>query len=222
MSDIYQHFEKQFNIKSQKKVNKILTNNNIISQNELYYDFTAELTLPFKLENIIEIPTGIYEIKDIDDYIKKYLPKDQNLEFNLTTNPNTLKTIIYFDREINFNGENSIGPLLGFEKRILKKKTMHTSDSIAKIFRVNTIRLECNLISGAYINNKPVRTIHSFFPQVSGGFKLVEVPNSIIYLQVAVKTIHTLNVRIVDQDDNLINFQGETITIRLHIKKNIT
>lgn len=86
---------------------------------------------------------------------------------------------------------------------------------------MNAIRVECNLTSGAYINNRLIHTIHEFFPTVSPGYKIVEVPKNVIYLPVTVEEIHMLNIRIVDQDGHLVNFRGETITIRIHIKKDI-
>lgn len=220
-SDVYELFEKQIGVKSHSKIDAILIKNNMEFQKDIFYEFTTKIIIDFDLDHEIEIPIGIYEIDEINTYIKGKLPKERNLEFNLSTNPNTLKTVIYFDCNINFKAENSLAKLLGFDKCILEKNIRHTSHTIAKIFHVNAIRLECNLISGAYINNEAVRTIHTFFPQVSAGYKIVEIPSTIIYLPVAVKTIHTLNVRLVDQDGHLVNFRGETITIRLHIKPNI-
>ena len=86
------------------------------------------------------------------------------------------------------------------------------------IIRVNSLRIECNVTTGAYINDRNVHTIHKFFPIVPPEYKVVEVPSHVIYLPVAVKTIDHIQLRIVDQDGNLVNFRGETITRRLHIK----
>ena len=86
------------------------------------------------------------------------------------------------------------------------------------IIRVNSLRVECNVTTGAYINDRKVQTIHEFFPTVPPGYKIVEVLSDVIYLPVAVKTIDQIQLRIVDQDGNLVNFRVETITLRLHIK----
>ena len=87
-----------------------------------------------------------------------------------------------------------------------------------KILRINALRVESNITTGAYINNKKVDTIHEFFPRVPPGYKILEVPSHVIYLPLSVKCIDHLQIRIVDQDGNLVNFRGEEITIRLHIK----
>lgn len=158
-------------------------------------------------EKTITIPTGSYEIKDINNFLQRSLGND--IHFMLKVNNNTLKSEILCNRKINFKKNNTIGPLLGFSE----------SDKPVNILKVNAIRIECNITTGAYANNKLVHTIHEFFPIVSPGYKIVEVPKNVIYLPVTVKTIHNLNISIVDQDGDLVDFRGETITIRLHLKR---
>ena len=87
-----------------------------------------------------------------------------------------------------------------------------------KILKVNSLRIECNITTGAYINNQSVHTIHQFFPAVPPGYKIIEVPKQVIYLPVSIKCIDYIQLRIVDQEGDLVNFRGETITVRLHIK----
>lgn len=89
----------------------------------------------------------------------------------------------------------------------------------AEILKVNVIRVECNIIKGAYLNNKPVHTIHEFSLKVPPGYKIIEIPQNVIYFPVTSKSIHGLNLSIVSEENELINFRGETITIRLHMKK---
>ena len=191
---------------------------------------------------VITIPPGSYEIEDIENYIKMSLANgdftivivptkndeienyvQKNLEtastiISIKPNNNTLRSEIKSNREINFKPKDSIGELLGFTPRVLLANKTHTSDSPVAILKVNALRIECNITTGAYINNRKVHTIHEFFPTVPPGYKIVEVPSHVIYLPIAVKTIHNIQLRIVDQDGDLVNFRGETITIRLHIK----
>lgn len=165
----------------------------------------------------ITLPTGSYEIEDIESYLREVLAS-KGINISIKPNNNTLRCVIKCDREINFLPEDSIGKLLGFAPRILAAKTSHTSDQPVSILKVNALRVECNITSGAYINDQRVHTIHEFFPAVPPGYKIVEVPSQIIYLPVVVKSIDHLQVRIVDQDGNLINFREEIITVRLHLK----
>lgn len=120
---------------------------------------------------------------------------------------------------MNFKPDDSIAELLGFSSIILKPNKIHISSSPVKILKFNVLRIECNITSGAYINNKKVHTIHEFFPTVPPGFKIVKVPAKIIYLPIFVKSIDQIQLKIVDENGNLVNFRGETITIRLHLKE---
>ena len=78
--------------------------------------------------------------------------------------------------------------------------------------------VECNITGGAYINNKKVHTIHEFFPAVPPGFKIIEIPSKVIYQPLVVRSINHIQLKIVNEHGDLVNFRGETITIRLHIK----
>lgn len=166
----------------------------------------------------IKIPTGSYELSDLNSYIQKVL--NQTVAFNLSANKNTLQCEILCSQPINFSKPNSIGPLLGFRRsEILKENTVHESSSPADILKVSVIRIECDIIKGAFFNNHSSHTIHEFSPRVPPGYKIIEVPQNVIYFPVTVKSIHALNLTVIDQRNRLINFREETITIRLHIKK---
>lgn len=174
----------------------------------------------FHLGNkVIEIPTGSYEINDIAEYINNILAKlYKNVQIVLLANNITLKSSISSSDVIYFNRDRSIGGLLGFSKRELPANVIHTSDLIVNIVKVITIRVECNIISGSYSNSTRSHILHEFSPTVAPGYKMVEVPRNLIYLPVNVKTISSLTVKIIDQDGDLINFRGETISIRVHLR----
>ena len=166
----------------------------------------------------LTIPTGSYEVEDIENYLQLAL-KNTGIKISIKPNNNTLRSEIYCNRDIDFQSDNSIGRLLGFTKRILPAKEVHhVSDIPVSILKVNVLRIECSITSGAYINGQQVHTIHEFFPTVPPGYKIVEVPSHVIYLPVAVRTIDHIQLRIVDQNGELVNFRGEEITIRLHLK----
>lgn len=88
------------------------------------------------------------------------------------------------------------------------------------ILKINAIRVETNITEGAYCNGIKTRTVHTFFPSSGPGFKILETPSTPIYQPVTVKEIPFIRVRIVDQTgEHLVNFRGEIITVRLHIKE---
>lgn len=168
-------------------------------------------------EEVVTIPTGSYEIEDIERYVQSAL-NDKRIIVNIKPNNNTLRSEIKCSSDINFEPDDSIGSLLGFAKRVLPANISHESDLPVAILKVNALRVECNITAGAYINERKVHTIHEFFPVVPPGYKIVEVPSHVIYLPVTSKTIDHIQLRLVDQNGDLVNFRGEVITIRLHIK----
>lgn len=181
-----------------------------------------ESAYPFKQNlplTVIKIPTGSYEL----DHLAKYLQKrveQKGAKLGLYANNNTLRCELYCNQPIDFSRPNTIGPLLGFHNnQILEANTAYESQLPANILKVNVIRIECNIIRGSYLNNQPSHSIHEFSPRVPPGYKIIEVPQNVIYFPITVKSIERIHLSIVDQHSQLINFRGETITIRLHIKK---
>lgn len=168
-----------------------------------------------------EVPTGTYEFSDIDHFVTRVLNSYNNGSYmHIAINKNTLKSEIISNVFVFFNKPNTFGELLGFAPtRVLRPDISHESDTVVKISPVNTIKLECNITSGAYSNDKLCHTIHEFYPTVEPGFKIVEAPQNVIYLPLTVRTINNLTVKCVDQDNRPVNFRGETITLRVHIKK---
>lgn len=177
---------------------------------------------PFKQKQpltITKIPTGSYELEHLSDCLKKLLHA-RFVALNLRANKNTLQCEIMCSQPIDFTKSNTIGSLLGFRcDQVLKENVVHESELPSDILKISVIRVECNIIKGSYLNSQPSHTIHEFSPKVPPGYKIIEVPQNVIYFPVTVKSIHTLNISIIDQQNNLVNFRGETITIRLHIKK---
>lgn len=170
----------------------------------------------------IIIPTGCYQVVDINKYIKHELkqdPKTKGTIFELTANNNTLHTHIKCSEDVDLRKLNSIAPLIGFKRKLLTKFGKYPSDNIANVMSVNSILVECNITVNSYANGQPQHIIHQFFPNVPPGFKIVESPDHVIYLPISVNTLRNIVIKIVDQTGKLINFQQETITVGLHLQK---
>lgn len=172
-------------------------------------------------DKIIEVPVGSYELQDIVDYLTKaYETQSVNKSIKIEANNNTLQIEIFTSHDtIFFNRPHSIGKLFGFvDDVVLKPNTKHTSTLLVNILKVNALQIHCNIITGSYVNNLPAHTLHEFALDVPPGYKLDEIPRNLIYLPVNVKEISSLTVWIVDQVGRLINFRGEEITLRLHLR----
>lgn len=169
-------------------------------------------------QKLIEIPTGAYEIDDIETFLKK---ATGDRRFSLRPNNNTLKCEIYSSFDIDFNlSEHNIGEMLGFKtKTKLKANKLHTSETPVNIIKVNTIQIRCNIVQGSYKDGENHHILHSFYPTVEPGFKIVETPANVIYLPVNVQRVDNITLSVVDQSGDIINFRDEVITARLHLKK---
>lgn len=178
----------------------------------------------------IVIPPGSYEIANIETYIQNQLlinrkndsPKvDGDKLLSIKPNNNTLKCEIKSEFDIDFSSSESIGKLLGFSgsRGVLKSGIVHESDLPVEIVKVNTIRIECNIITGAYYDSKLSHTLFEFTPTVDPGYAIIIEPRNILYLPVNTKSISDITIRILDQDGNPVNFRGEKILIRLELKR---
>lgn len=180
---------------------------NIESKNNKFY---------YGDKDFCEIPEGTYELQDIKDYLKGKI-KDTN--FNLFCNNNTLKTYLFSSKDIHFEKKNGLGNLLGFGKKTLKANKLHESQYPVNILSTTVVRIECDIVSGSYINGVSSHIIHEFAPNVPPGYRLIEIPKNIIYFPVNQNNISSINIRILDINNHLINLRGEELQLYLHLKK---
>jgi hypothetical protein len=174
--------------------------------NKFYYDDNE----------VIEIPEGAYELQDIYDYLKH---KVKNCVFKLFCNNNTLKATIFCTKDIHFEKPNSIGELLGYGKAFLKSHKLYESPLPVNILSTTVVRIECDIISGSYINGQASHIIHEFAPNVPPGYRIIEIPKNTIYFKVNRENINCINIRILDINNNIIDFRGEEVNLYLHLRK---
>lgn len=165
----------------------------------------------------ITFPEGSYEIEDMEKFILDNIKP--GVQFSLKANNNTLKAEILCSEKIDFEKTQTIGPMLGFQKKILKSNMKHTSDVGVDILHVAAIRVHCNIVQGSYDNGTQTHALHEIQLAVPPGCKIISTPNTIIYLPVNVKQITNLTIELRDQDNRLVNLRNEVVALRLHLKK---
>lgn len=193
---------------------------NVMESNNKFYFYDKNW-----LESIA-IPVGSYEADDILEYIKIVL-KSFDISFDYVINRNTFKTTITCSNTLvigNTHSDNILTTIFGFtDGKTIHKDVLTESNQTIKISNQDVVRVECNLISGSYINGKRSQSIYEFASNKVGiGYKIIERPHNLIYLPVASKRINFIQISICDQNCELIDFRGESITCRIHIKKNIS
>lgn len=187
--------------------------------NKLYY-YKDDKEKKTEKANEITIDTGAYEIDDINEYIQEKLGKENIM---IKANNNLLRTEVRSKYYLDFTKPYNIGSLLGFPTTsgILDANKTHTAPETVNIINVNTINLTCNIADGSYKDGEKLHILHTFYPSVPPGFKIIERPHNLVYLPLNTSYISEIVVNVQDQDGNNIDFRGETITLRLHIKPSI-
>jgi len=180
----------------------------------------------------IELPFGCYEIEDITQYIcykihednEYYTKLDKNyicIDFNMNSDVSRMKCIINCNYKIDFTIENSLASLLGFKKEVYGKVglTGFVSPKNIDINSVNSIKVMCNIANGSFNNGLQSHSIYEFFPRERSGTKIVEAPTNLIYYKLNTDIINSININLVDQENNPIHNFNEKITVVLHIRR---
>lgn len=171
----------------------------------------------FTTLQVAKLQTGSYEIDDINDELRRQLGVE-NIE--LKANNNLLRAEVKSRFYIDFSYPYSIGSLLGFpiSSGTLLPNKSHIGRNYVKIVKVNTINITCNLIQGSFKDGGNGHIIHTFYPTVAPGFKIIEKPHNLVYLPLSVINISDIELNVIDQDGNFVDFRGEVISLRLHIR----
>lgn len=178
-----------------------------------------ETSVDVSKEKTISLPTGSYEVEDILKYLKSEFAANKiSLSYEISDASSTVK--IEFNTKIEWIGGTLLN-LIGFQRRqFFESKTKYSSDHIVKITNIDLIRIECDIVSGSYINGRNCHTVHQFSHcKVPPGHKFIEVPKHMIYLPIKEKQLRSIQISIVDQNGDLIDFRGEQISCRIHIKQ---
>lgn len=171
-------------------------------------------------DNLVKLETGSYEIDTIIEALKEKLNiSDESNDLKIIGNNNTLKTEIYSSKAIDLSQQDSIAPILGFDREILVPNVWHYSKNQVSISNISSIIVSCNLVCSTYANGKETHSLYEFLPKVPPGYLINETPNPIIYVSLCTHKFQTISVKITDQNGSLLDFRGDRITVRLHIRK---
>ena len=193
---------------------------------DTYYSFPNidETNNQFKYRNtkgqwkMIRLETRSYEITGIQKEIRKQI--DGKEDIILKANRATLKCGLSIRKGcmVNFKVENSISSVLGFDKNEYGDDEYY-GEHIVNIMQVNTIMVNLDIITDSYVNGTIAPVIYNFFPKLSPGVKIVQSPINLIYLPIIVDTINQIKVLLTDQNHKPLDFRGEKLNIRFHLRE---
>lgn len=190
---------------------------NVNEKNNLMDIYVGKKKVP------IEFEKGCYEIEEVNKIIHEHMgwKKKDKPGVNIAADEITLRTHMCIEDgySVSFQDKNSIATLLGFKPGIyIHREKPYISQKIANILTVNSILVQCDVISGSTINGRSAPIIFNYSPNVSAGNKIVAEPVIPIYLPVTSEFIHNINIWITDQDNTLLDLQEEDIVITFHMR----
>ena len=144
---------------------------------------------------------------------------------HLKERPNfsTLGSIVEISNEesaISFKPNDSIGSLLGFNKRTIYEE-YNLSGNPFDILSFDNIFIECDIAQGMIFKGKRSGIIHNFTTDVDPGYKYIEKFRGNIqwYMMESKDMISSICFKKENENNQIISFNGQSITFRLSIKE---
>ena len=199
---------------------------NVTNENNKFY-FTKSIA-DDNHYTVITISPGAYEIESLDDEIKRInidldLYTEANYPFKIKPNFSTLGSIIEItnpEAAISFKASDSIGSLLGFNKRTIYDE-YNLSDNPVDILSFDNIFIETNIAQGMIFRGKRSGIIHNFTIEVDPGYKYIEKFRGNIqwYMMESKDIISSICFKLKNENNQLVSFNGQSVTFRLSIKE---
>ena len=199
---------------------------NVIDSNNKIY-FTKSITDDDHYILITILP-GAYEIEALNDENKRIIIDDgyfneENYPFVIKPIFSTIGSIIEISNEesaISFKPSDSIGSLLGFNKRTIYEE-YNLSDNPVDILSFDNIFIECDIARGMVFKGKQTGIIFNFTMDVSPGYNYIHKFRGRIqsYMMESKDIISSICFKIKNENDDLVSFNGQLVTFRLSIKE---
>ena len=195
------------------------------SNNKLY--FTKSITDDDHYI-MITIPSGAYEIESLNDEIKRIIIDDEhftseNYPFKIQLNFTTLGSIVEISNQesaISFRPDDSIGSLLGFNKRAIYEE-YNLSDNPVDIISFDNIFIECDIAQGMIFRGKRSGIKFNFVMDVDPGYRYIHKFHGGVqwYMLNTNDFISSINFKLKNENGDLVSFNGQSVTFRLSIKE---
>ena len=176
----------------------------------------------------ITIRPGIYEIESLHHEIRRIIIDEGHyteVEYPFFIKPdfNTLGSIIEISPQgpvISFVPEDSIGQLLGFAKTTIYEE-YNISPNPVDIISFDNIFIECDIARGMIFQGRTSAIIHNFTMDVNPGYKYIEKFHGGVhwYVMEAKDVISSICFKLKNENNQLVSFNGQSITFRLSIKE---
>ena len=175
------------------------------------------------------IPDGNYGVQDLNLELQQLVVNNGGAtdQFSFAADYNTLRVDLLFYNllyHIDFSVPNTFREILGFNSQVyIGAILLHRAENGANITNnIDSISINNSIVSPANIllNNKQSTSLFHITDYGSGpGSYLTSQVAYPIYLPINIAgNIHDINISIRNQDDQIVNLNGENITLSFHIK----
>ena len=199
---------------------------NVTSKNNKFYFIKSSTDEDGYIQ--ITIPTGAYEIKSLNIEIKRIIIDDEHyteVDYPFLFKPNfsTLGSIIEIPTQvpvITFVPDDSIRDLLGFKKtRIYEEYNL--SPNPVDILSFENVFNVCDFAQGMIFKGRKSNIVHNWTMTVDSGYKFVEKFSGGIswYLMQSKDIVSSFYSKLKNENNQIVSFNGQSITFRLTIKK---
>ena len=174
------------------------------------------------------IPPGAYKIESLNDEIKRIIIDDEhftseNYPFKIQPNFSTLGSIVEISNQesaISFRPDDSIGSLLGFNKRTIYEE-YNLSDNPVDIISFDNIFIECDIAQGMIFRGKRSGIIFNFVMDVDPGYRYFHKFHGGVqwYMLETKDFISSIIFKLKNENGGLVSFNGQRVSFRLSIKE---
>lgn len=174
---------------------------------------------------------GAYQLSDIYSYIQSQMTANGDINtaanvanpyyisFNTFLPTSQVQITLSNGYQVDFRPATSIASILGFANTLLSGNGVYGSTTLVDILPSQSINVHCNIANGFYLNGSVSNVIYSFNNSTPRGYMIDERPNPTVKCICNTKNISNINIWFTDEDNNVINFNGEQFTVRLNIEQ---
>ena len=176
----------------------------------------------------ITIPPGAYEIESLNNEIKRITIDEghyteANYPFTIKPKFSTLGSIIEISPQgplISFMFDDSIRDILGFNARTLYEEYTLSNNPVDTL-SFDNIFIECDIARGMIYRGRQSNIIHNWTMTVNPGYKYVErfAGGITWYMMEGKDIISSICFKLKNENNQLVSFNGQSITFRLSIKE---
>ena len=175
-----------------------------------------------------ELTPGIYTIQDISDAVHTFSGHSDIIKIEYNDISMKTKIILKYNdlREnfglgtLRFDKKSFFHTLLGHDPYFdYKVPGVYTSDKILNLNTTNKIHLKCDVIDGSIQNGVRQPILYSFVLNKPSGYKIFSEPETIHYKKINKYVLNTITFYLEDDNNEEVDFNGETLTFTLQMIK---